>query len=53
MRVLYNFGRAEKLDRAAVGRLTGSLSRLLGEAPAAGLVGAGEAGEHEVPGLSF
>ena len=31
MKVLYNFGRAEELDRAAVQRLIGSLSRLLGE----------------------
>jgi len=31
MKVLCNFGRAEELDRAAVQRLIGSLSRLLGE----------------------
>ena len=29
MKVLYNFGRAEEVDRAAVERLIGSLTRLL------------------------
>ncbi|HZJ04761.1 MAG TPA: IS1634 family transposase [Nocardioidaceae bacterium] len=47
MRVLYNFGRAEDLDRAAIERLIASLSRLLG-GPDAG-AGAGDG----VPGLSF
>ncbi|MFN2320918.1 MAG: IS1634 family transposase [Dermatophilaceae bacterium] len=32
MKVLYSFGRAEDLDRAAIARLIGSLSRLLGQA---------------------
>jgi hypothetical protein len=51
MKVLYNFGRAEELDRAAVERLIGSLSRLLGESSAA----AGDAGAQAggLPGLSF
>lgn len=40
MRVLYNFGRAEDLDRAAVERLIGSLSRLLGAEESAGGVSA-------------
>ena len=33
-KVVYNFGRSEDLDRDAVNRLIGSLSRLLGETPA-------------------
>jgi hypothetical protein len=33
-KVLFNFGRTEDLDRDAVTRLIGSLSRLLGETPA-------------------
>jgi hypothetical protein len=49
-KVLYNFGRAEGLDRDAVSRLIGSLSRLLGEAPASSdvddMTGA-------LPGLEF
>lgn len=38
MKVLYNFGRAEDVDRAGIERLIGSLTRLLGQtdAPAAG-----------------
>jgi len=50
MKVLYNFGRAEDLDRAAVGRLIASLTRLLGESPAAGLVADGSV---HVGGLPF
>ena len=34
MRVLHSFGREDQLDRAAVGRLAGSLGRLLGPEPA-------------------
>jgi Transposase DDE domain len=49
MKVLYNFGRAEELDRAAVQRLISSLSRLLGQpVPDAGGGGIGAAS-----GLSF
>lgn len=44
MRVLYNFGRAEDLDRAAVERLIGSLSRLLGADAAPGVAATGQAG---------
>ena len=47
MKVLYNFGRAEDLDRASIERLISSLSRLLGEPPADGAAGDG------LPGLSF
>jgi hypothetical protein len=49
MRVVHSFGREDQLDRAAVERLAGSLSRLLGQAPggtpgaAAGLAYAGSA----------
>ena len=35
-KVLYNFGRAEELDRAGIERLIGALSRLLGPGPARG-----------------
>jgi hypothetical protein len=35
-KVLYNFGRAEELDRAAIQRLIGALSRLLGRDTTAG-----------------
>jgi hypothetical protein len=35
-KVLYNFGRAEELDRAGIERLIGALSRLLGAQPADG-----------------
>jgi len=49
MKVLYNFGRAEDLDRAAVQRLIASLTRLLGEPT----VGAGGDGEGGLPGLAF
>ena len=46
-KMLYSFGRADQLDRAAVERLIGALTRLLGkESPAAGPVS-------EVPGLEF
>lgn len=48
MKVLYNFGRAEELDRAGIERLIGSLSRLLGQTPEGGDLGAGV-----LPGLSF
>lgn len=48
-KVLYNFGRAEQLDRAAIERLIASLSRLLGTTPSTG--GAAEA--VGAPGLSF
>ncbi len=50
MKVLYNFGRAEDLDRAAVGRLIASLTRLLGDTP---MPGAGGDGEGGLPGLAF
>jgi hypothetical protein len=47
-KVLYNFGRAEDLDRAGIERLIGALSRLLGkESSAAGGLVAG------MPGLEF
>jgi len=47
-KVLYNFGRAEELDRAGIQRLIGALSRLLGtQSPAAGDQVAG------MPGLEF
>lgn len=49
MRVLYSFGRAEQVDRAAVGRLIDSLTRLLDETPTDGSRQAGTA----VEGLSF
>ncbi|MGH8776051.1 MAG: IS1634 family transposase [Jiangellaceae bacterium] len=50
MKVLYNFGRVEDLDRAAVQRLIASLTRLLGDTPALGAGGDGEGG---LPGLAF
>jgi len=50
MKVLYNFGRAEDLDRAAVQRLIASLTRLLGDTPTLGAGGDGEGG---LPGLAF
>lgn len=53
MKVLYNFGRAEDLDRAAVGRLIASLSRLVGDAPAVGLLDDGADGRGGLPGLEF
>jgi len=57
MKVLYNFGRAEDLDRAAVARLIASLSRLVGDAPATGLDGdGGDGGRGDgggLPGLEF
>src|SRR6188768_70994 len=34
-KVLYSFGRADQLDRAAVERLIGALTRLVGSEPAA------------------
>ncbi len=44
-KVVYNFGRAEELDRAGIERLIGALSRLLGtQPPAAGDQVAGMAG---------
>ena len=47
-KMLYSFGRADQLDRAAVERLIGALSRLLGKkSPAGGEQVAG------VPGLEF
>ena len=47
-KVVYNFGRAEELDRAGIERLIGALSRLLGtQPPAAGDQVAG------LPGLEF
>jgi len=55
MKVLYNFGRAEDLDRAAVQRLIASLSRLLGDTPV--LDGTSDddsgGGEGGLPGLAF
>ena len=45
-KVLYNFGRAEQLDRASIQRLIGALSRLLGAQPA-------DAAVAEMPGLEF
>ncbi len=59
MKVLYNFGRAEDLDRAAVARLIASLSRLVGDASATGLLGDGDGGDGGrgdgggLPGLEF
>ena len=50
MKVLYNFGRAEELDRAAVQRLIGSLSRLLGETSRGSQVEDQAGG---LPGLAF
>jgi hypothetical protein len=52
MRVLYNFGRAEDLDRAAVARLIVALSRLLGELPADGAADGGALGGG-LAGLAF
>ena len=47
-KMLYSFGRADQLDRAAIERLIGALSRLLGkQSPAAGEQVAG------VPGLEY
>jgi len=34
-KVLYSFGRADQLDRAAIERLIGALTRLVGTEPAA------------------
>ncbi|MGH3814193.1 MAG: IS1634 family transposase [Pseudonocardiaceae bacterium] len=55
MKVLYNFGRAEDLDRAAVQRLIASLTRLLGDTPV--LAGTSDddsgGGEGGLPGLAF
>jgi hypothetical protein len=45
-KVLYNFGRAEELDRAGIERLIGALTRLLGGQPADGAVVG-------MPGLEF
>ena len=45
-KVLYNFGRAEELDRAGIQRLIGALTRLLGGQPADGAVAG-------MPGLEF
>ena len=45
-KVLYNFGRAEELDRAGIERLIGALTRLLGAQPADGAVAG-------MPGLEF
>ncbi len=54
MKVLYNFGRAEELDRAAVQRLIASLSRVLGEpANSADAVDTAAAEPGGVPGLVF
>ena len=51
-KVLYNFGRAEELDRAGIERLIGALSRLLGTGPAAGDGGgAAGAGVQRVPAV--
>ncbi len=50
MKVLYNFGRAEQVDRAGIERLIGSLSRLLGQTPTFAEA-EGEAGG--LPGLAF
>ena len=49
-KVLYNFGRAEELDRAGIQRLIGALSRLLGR-PARRRAGGGDArsGVQRVP----
>ena len=53
-KVLYNFGRTEDLDRDAVSRLIGSLSRLLGDTPGSSDASA-DAGEvaQGLSGLEF
>ena len=50
-KVLYSFGRAEELDRAAVERLIGALTRLLGTETTT--PGGGPAGVGGTPGLEF
>ena len=51
MKVLYNFGRVEDLDRAAVERLIASLTRVLGGAATSGGGTTAEVGG--LPGLAF
>ncbi len=51
MKVLYNFGRVEDLDRAAVERLIASLTRVLGGAATPGGETTAEVGG--LPGLAF
>ncbi len=54
MKVLYSFGRAEELDRAAVQRLIASLTRLLGDTSARDAGGDDDAGgAGGLPGLAF
>jgi hypothetical protein len=50
-KVLYSFGRADQLDRAAIERLIGALTRVVGVEPAA--VGPDRARAVGVPGLEF
>jgi hypothetical protein len=50
-KVLYSFGRADQLDRAAVERLIGALTRLVGTEPA--VSGPDRARVVGVPGLEF
>ena len=51
-KVLYSFGRADQLDRAAIERLIGALTRLLGTEPPPA-VGPGPGPSVGVPGLAF
>jgi hypothetical protein len=51
MKVLYSFGRADQLDRAAIERLIGALTRVVGVEPAP--VGPDWARAVGVPGLEF
>ena len=48
-KILYSFGREDQLDRAAIERLIGSLTRLLDPAAAAALSRPGGPGVHRVP----
>jgi hypothetical protein len=50
-KVLYSFGRADQLDRAAIERLIGALTRVVGVEPAA--AGPDRAGAVGMPGLEF
>lgn len=50
-KVLYSFGRADQLDRAAIERLIGALTRVVGVEPAA--AGPDRARAVGVPGLEF
>ena len=52
-KVLYSFGRADELDRAAIERLITALTRLVGVEPAADGTGPDRARVVGVPGLEF